>query len=250
MKPARISRDIQPPVGWDALPNGHLVSTLFQGRLDEWCPKIFGYHFLKLGGLSCELSSAPCNVSHHILLDRENPHRNVTADPLALPFVEKSIDACLLINQLEYCNDPHALLREIDRVLISDGYLLIGGFNPISLFGLASMLPWKRHKYPWCGRMFTPYRVKDWLHLLNYEVVSHENFGILPATRHEMCWVWMENILSDPLASFGGLYFIVARKRTCPLKPINPFWKLRRPVRVVNIPSAGKVSHGYKKTQR
>ena len=42
--------------------NGPWVLESIQTRLDEWCPKLFGYHMLKLGGLSCELTSCNCNT--------------------------------------------------------------------------------------------------------------------------------------------------------------------------------------------
>ncbi len=183
-----------------------------------------------------------CNVPHQINLDMVSPYRNVTATPDALPFIEKSIDAVLIANQLEYCADPHSLLREVDRVLVDDGYLLIGGFNPFSLYGVTSFLPWKKNKYPWSGRLFTPYRIKDWLGVLNYEVVHHESFAILPATKHEVCWAWAENVLVDYLSSMGCMYFIVARKRTFPLKPIKPGWLLRRRLTTagLNVGSMGR----------
>ncbi|WP_413113900.1 methyltransferase domain-containing protein [Thaumasiovibrio sp. DFM-14] len=252
MKPARISKQIRAPKSWHLLANGAWARELIQARLDEWCPRIFGYHFLKLGGLSCELLSHHCNVPHHIQLDTQSPYRNLTAELDALPFIEKSIDACLLVNQLEYSADPHRLLREIDRVLIDDGYLLIAGFNPISLYGLTSLLPWKRKNYPWCGRRFSPYRVKDWLGVLNYEVIHHESFAVLPATRHEVCWAWAENMLVDYLSSVGCMYFIVARKRTSPLKPIKPGWLLRRRIATarVNVRSAGRRAASLTKLYR
>ncbi len=41
---------------------------------------------------------------------------------------------------LAYSHDPHWLLREVDRVLIDDGWLIISGFNPFSLLGMAKLV--------------------------------------------------------------------------------------------------------------
>lgn len=68
------------------LKNGQWVSESIQTRLDEWCPKLFGYHMLKLGGLSCELASCTCNIQHQVHLDIENPLHTVIADKYELPF--------------------------------------------------------------------------------------------------------------------------------------------------------------------
>ncbi|MEZ8096740.1 class I SAM-dependent methyltransferase [Photobacterium swingsii] len=235
MKPARTLKHIEAPYTWSQVKHGEWMAEQLQAHLDEWCPKLFGYHMLKLGGLSCELASGHCNIQHQVCIDQYNPLHNVIADTLHLPFVKKSFDTCLLAHQLDYCNDPHRLLREVDRVMVDDGYLILTGSNPVSWLGVKGLLPWNRKKYPWNGQMFMPMRVKDWLGVLNYEVVYSDKFAILPATRHLACSAWAESALSEHFPSLGGLYFIVARKRTYPLKPIKPTWKLRRqlaPLRV------------------
>ncbi len=100
--------------------------------------------------------------------------------------------------------------------MVDDGYILLSGYNPVSILGMRGLLPWNRKRYPWKGRMFMPIRVKDWLGLLNYEVVFHENFAVLPATRHQACSAWAESVLSETCSSIGSMYLIVARKRTVP----------------------------------
>jgi SAM-dependent methyltransferase len=228
MKPARTSRKLEQPNSWEQLKNGQWVSETIQMRLDEWCPKLFGYHMLKLGGLSCELSTTNCNIQHQVLLDIEHPLHNVIADAYDLPFHEKSFDAVLMAHQLDYSNDPHRLLREIDRVTVDDGYLILTGFNPISAIGVSSLMPWRKNNLPWSGRMFTPNRIRDWLGLLNYQVVHSDCYTLLPFGRSRPLLTWTENVLSNWASPFGCLYFIVARKRTYPLKPIKPHWRLKR----------------------
>ncbi|VTP60588.1 Methyltransferase domain [Serratia rubidaea] len=62
----------------------------------------------------------------------------VRADAYQLPFAAKSVDACLLAHSLPYADDPHRMLREVDRILIDDGWLVISSFNPLSLLGWRS----------------------------------------------------------------------------------------------------------------
>lgn len=228
MKPARTSRKLKQPYSWQQMRNGQWVSESIQMRLDEWCPKFFGYHMLKLGGLSCEITTCNCNIQHQVQVDMTNPLHNVIADAYDLPFSEKSFDTILLAHQLDYCNDPHRLLREVDRVMVDDGYLILTGFNPISWTGASSILPWRKNDLPWSGRMYTPSRVKDWLGLLNYEVVHSDCYALFPFKRYRPMWTWIENGVGQCLTSFGTQYFIVARKRTYPLKPIKPHWRLKR----------------------
>ncbi len=233
MKPAYTTQKIEQPHSWQLLKHGDRISNSIQIRLDEWCPKLFGYHMLKLGGLSCEIASRMCNIQHQIHLDIKNSLHNVVAHPYELPFLEKSIDVVLLSHQLDYCNDPHRLIREVDRVMVDDGYLIITGFNPLSLMGLSRIVPWRKNNLPWSGRMFTPHRIRDWLGVLNYEVVYTDRYPLFPVI-HPF-GAWLENSLGDWLKPFGGLYFIVARKRTYPLRWIKPHWRLKRRLSPVGV---------------
>ncbi|MFW7524096.1 class I SAM-dependent methyltransferase [Vibrio ostreicida] len=235
MTPARSSKTLEKPHSWSQLKNGQWVSESLQTRFDEWSPKLFGYHMLKLGGLSCELTSFNCNIQHQVHLDTQNPLHNVIADSYHLPFLEKSFDTVVMAHQLDFCHDPHLILREVDRVMIDDGYLIITGFNPISLTGLGSLMPWRRNNLPWSGRMFTPNRVKDWLSLLNYQVIECDRYALFPMQKYRTFWTWLENSLGEWASPAGSLYFIVARKRTYPLKPIKPYWKLKRKLTPVGV---------------
>lgn len=233
MKPARTRRKIDNPHSWKQLKNGPWVQESIQMRLDEWCPKLFGYHMLKLGGLSNEIASTMCNIQHQVNVDTKKVACNVIADSYHLPFLEKSFDVALLAHQLDFSQDPHRLLREVDRVIVDDGYLIMTGFNPISLTGAANLVPWRKKNLLWRSRMFTSNRIKDWLGLLNYEVIHIDQYAVLP-WEHPF-WTWVESGLGDCITPFGSLYFIVARKRTYPLRLIKPHWRLKRKLSPVGV---------------
>jgi ubiquinone/menaquinone biosynthesis C-methylase UbiE len=42
----------------------------------------------------------------------------------------------VLPHTLEFSADPHHVLREVERVLVPEGRVVISGFNPASLWGL------------------------------------------------------------------------------------------------------------------
>ncbi|WP_223717365.1 class I SAM-dependent methyltransferase, partial [Escherichia fergusonii] len=54
----------------------------------------------------------------------------------ALPFPANSLDLVVLPHALELASDPHETLREVERVLVPEGRVVILGFNPASLWGL------------------------------------------------------------------------------------------------------------------
>lgn len=215
MKPARKSQTVAAPECWAAIPKGEYYREALEHQLKPWFAKMYGFHLLKIGNLSAEINSEACAISHQVNVSLQGSPMQVQADPLHLPFAEKSVDACLIAHTLAWCSDPHLLLREADRVLIDDGWLVMSGFNPISLLGLRKLVPLLRSRPPANCRMFTLMRQLDWLSLLNFEVLHYGRFQVLPWTRQG------GKLLSTHLPALGCLQLIVARKRTIPLT-LNP----------------------------
>jgi ubiquinone/menaquinone biosynthesis C-methylase UbiE len=56
----------------------------------------------------------------------------VRALPYELPLESASVDAVLLPHTLDFCAEAHRVLREVERVLIPEGRLMIFCFNPLS----------------------------------------------------------------------------------------------------------------------
>lgn len=211
MKPARITGSLTAPVHWDELPWGRSSKLALELELKPWLEKIFGFHLLKIGNLSTDVNTEECAISHQVNIAQQGTNLQVQASPLALPFAAKSVDACLLAHTLNWCSDPHRLLREVDRVLLNDGWLIISGYNPISVMGAAKMVPVLRARSPFNSRMFTTMRLLDWLSLLNFEVIYRRGFHVLP---------WHQQggkMLSTHLPALGSMQLLIARKRTLPL---------------------------------
>jgi len=215
MKPARIPQIVSTPEHWAQLPKGEYFRDALERQLKPWLAKMYGFHLLKIGNLSAEINTESCAISHQVNVSLAGQPIQVKADPLHLPFAEKSVDACLLANTLPWCSDPHRLLREADRVLIDDGWLILSGFNPMSLMGLRKLVPVLRRKSPYNSRMFTFTRQLDWLSLLNFEVMHYSGFQVLPWTQEG------GKMLTTHFPALGCMQLIVARKRTIPLT-LNP----------------------------
>jgi hypothetical protein len=81
--------------------------------------------------------------------------------------------------------------------------------------GLRKLVPVLRRTPPYNSRMFTMMRQLDWLSLLNFEVMYHRGFQVLPWTRQG------GKLLSTHFPALGCMQIIVARKRTIPLT-LNP----------------------------
>jgi len=240
MKPALAFRQPHFPKNWQALPNGEIIQNEINRQLLPWWSKFFGYHLLKIGALSGAINSDECAIKHQVTISEHQSDTNIISEIDDLPLLEHSVDVCVLSHALEFSVDPHHVVREVNRVLIPNGYLVITGFNPFSLAGLNKLIPYRRQKTPWKERFFSTMRVKDWLHLMGYEILSDQRKihstlgGKIGQGGFSDSW---RDFANSYLSRLGSIYIIVAKKRVLPLTPIKAKWKLRPKFQPVKIPT-------------
>ncbi len=248
MKPALAFRQPHYPTSWQDLPNGSIILSAIDDVLQPWWQKFFGYHLLKIGALSHEIScetspiknQVSCCVSRLVSGTQQNSQTDIVGEPDDLPILEHSVDVCLLSHALEFSLDPHHVIREANRVLIPNGYLIITGFNPLSLAGLNRAMPYRKKQIPWNEHFFSPMRVKDWLHLMGFEILSDERClhsslaGKMSDNALANSW---RSFANNYLTSLGSVYVIIAKKRVLPLTPIKPKWQIRAKFSPVKVPS-------------
>lgn len=230
---------------WLATPAGRYLLAWEQAQLDRELADVFGFHALQLG--LPEVDAMRTNrmphrwVAHDSLvvpdavdlpevqpgLSSLPPPQRVAlyCDFDALPLRSQSVDLVVLPHALELARDPHLTLREVERVLVPEGRVVITGFNPASLWGL-------RHRVGRMGRHmrradaaapFVPgegligyWRLRDWLRLLGLEV-QLGRFGCWRPPFASPRWLqrmgWMERAGEHWWPVFGAVYLLVAVKR-------------------------------------
>ena len=214
---------------WLHTPQGRYVMEWERARIDALIADLFGYNALQLGFSQDNLLSASRIPSRWIV--GPTGKTDVRCDLQELPFAANSIDLVIMPHVLEFHDNPHQILREVERILIPDGQLLITGFNPLSLWGLQRHLPGKRNNFPANGNYLSVLRLKDWLQLLSFEV-ERGNFGCYapPARREKWIkrWHFME-AAGDRWWSFaGGVYLLRAVKRVRGMRIILPPWNTKK----------------------
>ena len=221
---------------WFALPLGSHILDREREILDDILPDLFGYHFMQLGLLSGDRFLGSTKITHRVRVQLEGESAGpddaeVACAPEALPVAGDTVDVVVLPHVLEYCQNPHKVLREIERVLIGDGHLVITGFNPWSLCGLWKLLSAWRREPPWTGHFFSYNRLKDWFTLLDLEIVRHERCFYRPPL-YNMRFMerlsFLEKLGGRCWSIFGGVYVIVVRKRVIPLTPVKDLWQKGR----------------------
>ncbi|MBS0287535.1 MAG: class I SAM-dependent methyltransferase [Proteobacteria bacterium] len=212
---------------------GNRFATAEHDELTKILPTLYGYHLLFLGepGLSDLVSSSL--ISHRVLI---NPHINKESSAMsnlpgaleALPILSDSVDVVVLSHTLEQAANPHEVLRESHRVLIPEGHLVITGFNPLSLWGAWYSSKKLVGSISRQGKMLSPNRVKDWLKLLNFQIIGGRMFYFRPPIVNEKLnqkLFFMEKCGQTCWPFFGGAYTLVAVKRVIPLTPVRAKWK-------------------------
>ena len=221
---------------WFCNPLGRYLLELEQSRLARILPDLFGYHILQLSCMSGQDHLVSTRISHKIILQFEEQLAQLklasvicSSDELA--FAPDSLDVVVMPHVLEFASNPHKLLREVERILIGDGHLIILGLNPWSLWGVWRLFLAGRELPPWSGHFYGLVRIKDWLSLLDLEILNTEKFFFRPPLRKTKIMYklrFLENLGKYCWPYFGGAYIIVAKKRVIPLTPTKMRWRARR----------------------
>ena len=146
-----------------------------------------------------------------------------------LPFEAQSVDLIVLPHTLEFTPDPHRLLREVERVLMPDGRLVIAGFNSLSLWGMRQSIGrmTRRPFVPGTHDLIAFTRLKDWIKLLGFEF-DRGRFGCYRPPLLTDQWLsrydFMESAGDRWWPIFGATYMITAVKRVRGVRMIGPTW--------------------------
>lgn len=247
----RVPRKAQPPpadpgeiqralAAWYESPLGHQFLSQARVQLDAILPYLFGYHLLQVGWIGEADLLKSSRISHRMLLDSEQkvvsgrvraPARLVGGVPEAFPVASDSIDVVLLAHTLDFSPEPHEVLREAERSLIPEGHLVVLGFNPWSLWILRRVFRWRRQELPWSARFLSVTRLKDWLALLGFDVVTVRHFFYRPPLQRRGFMKRLkilERFGARYWPVFGAGYVVVARKRVLTMTPVRPRWRSRR----------------------
>lgn len=232
---------------WFQTPLGAYVMAREQAYFDEVAADIFGFNAMQFG-----------LPTHDFLRTNRMPFKfnvapesggTLRAAGEALPVATQSMDLVVLPHVLEFAAEPHQILREVDRVMMPEGRLIIVGFNPWSLWGLRQAFNFREDSLPWNGRFISLVRLKDWLSLLGFDVSAGRLACYSPPFVAEK-WLtrfdFIEHAGDRWWGVAGGVYMLQAIKRVQGMRLITPKWATRpaRPSMAQAAQRAARVSTG------
>lgn len=214
---------------WYATGLGTELHALVRNRAMGLLRGIYGLHCLQLGGTwqGSDFLGLPTLV--HRVRVQTGAGDDLPADPLALPLAAESIDLVVLCHELEFCPAPHALLREVERILARDGHVLTISFNPWSLLGL-SRLCRAGDALPRAGRFYSGDRIAEWCAVLGMRTLRRETCWLRPPLHRTRTRRWLGFLEYGEalLPGCGAVHLLLVRKQSIPLDPIVDSGTLRR----------------------
>lgn len=249
------SQQVQKPglAEWFETPKGRYVLGWERGQFDAAVEDVFGFNAVQIGLPDIDF----LRESRIALRLRAGVDSGcgLRTEPQQLPLASQSIDLIALPHVLEFSARPHAILREAERVLMPEGSIVISGFNPLSLWGAARALGWRRREYPSRGRFIGLLRLKDWLALLGFELTGGR-FGCYAPPFSQSRWIerfaFMEKAGDRWWPICGGVYVVRAIKRNIGMRLVVPNWRDKRSAKksLAPVTQRGNGLHVNKRERR
>lgn len=218
---------------WLKSPLGAAMLEQEQRLVTDQLNDLFGYFALQLGfdgdvSLFDDCRVQRCFRAGPVLPQNAASQLFVQCEFDALPFDTDSLDGVVVHHVLEFASNPHAVLRELYRVTLPQGRVLIVGFNPMSLFGARMLAGRAQAETLWHNHFLSATRVNDWLELLGF-TVQKTQFGF-----HRLPFHRTANYLSAGDAQWavglrylpiGAVYVITAVKQVARATLIKTRWR-------------------------
>lgn len=259
-----MSEQIIEMADWLQSPVGQYLLAWESQQMDEAVADLFGYHAIQLGmpelpGLRANRMPHRWRAALRASTNDERTSTSIFCDCTALPFPAASLDLVLMPHTLEHSGDPHATLREVERVLVPEGRVVITGLNLASLWGFRQ----KRARFfrkmglgslylPESGEFIGYWRLRDWLRLLGFEVETVA-FGCYVPAVEQPRWLhrfeWVERAGARWWPIFGAAYCVVAVKRVRGARLLEATWKTVSSTAVKPVSVANQVPAGHQNTR-
>jgi len=229
---------------WFETAIGRHVRAFEQRQINRLVSNVFGYHAVQVSLPGWDLLRMNRIMHKWYTQQQIKPSIDapnlIVAQPERLPFETQSIDLVVLPHVLENAFDPHQVLREVERILVPEGRVIISGFNPFSLWGLRERMVGLEPCLPVpVGNWVAPQRSADWLELLSFDMEDSSLAAYIPYCEQRQWikrWQFMEYMGRRWWPIGGAVYVIRAVKRVGGMRMVGLDWSKvnakhqRRPV--------------------
>ena len=218
-------------LNWLTDPLGLYLSELEISLVGNYLKYIFGYNLMMFGNKYFAKTLEYSRVRSKVLVTESGEINSdcIVANYAKLPFLNNSIDLAYLPHILEFESDPINCLKEVYRTLIGEGYLIISGYNPVSLFGAMHATKSIFSKKSFNGKFFSSLRLKDWLGAIGFDIIQVSSIGFCLPTQVKSGFrsQVIESLGQESKLNLGATYVLVAKKRVSTITPVTKWYEER-----------------------
>jgi len=215
---------------WFDTKNGQRLLDLEEAILTEFLEDKFGYYALQTNSVGRDLLKKS-RMKHHLMLEGKNKNIECVFDQLA--FDSDSIDITISQHFLEKNHDTQDFFKELFRITIPEGRVVIFSFNPFSFAGLRNLTYFDR-KFPWNTNFASMGHIQRKLKESGFSIEQGKILDYQPLFSDEPFFSkTLEDIGARWLPLLGNIYFIVAKKEVPGVTPLRPKWNKMKTVKAV-----------------
>ncbi|MEM9402992.1 MAG: methyltransferase domain-containing protein [Pseudomonadota bacterium] len=230
------------PSEWLSTPLGEALLEQETRIVQETVEDVFGEECVQIGRWGEDTRFLTLSrTQRSLLVGQPGENASVIADWHRLPIQSDSVDSVILPHTLDYSDRPHAVLREVHRILRASGHLIQLGFRPGGLWGLRRLVPGGEYP-PGAHDLLSDRTVRDWMKLLDMRI-----YGV-----HRYFFRWPLQGVSSPSSQWerrgrrywpelSACYMIAAQKRVTTLTPVRPVWSKKAKVVAGLVETANRV---------
>lgn len=219
---------------------GEAVQVQEYQLLSKALKNLFGYFIVQLETPYQQAIMNYSRVKHHVKAsvyyptsgERDGSHQlYVQTEQDYLPFASESIDVVLLPHTLEMVDDPYFVLRQVDRMVLPEGHIVVTGFNPYGCLVLKQRW-FSRQKAFKESELVRSSKLKEWLEVLGYEVTLQEFSTVtcfVQRSGESLFWRLLERLEKQMVKfglQFGNVYCLVAKKKVESPTLVGGVWQL------------------------
>jgi SAM-dependent methyltransferase len=228
---AKLYRSIQQWDHWLRESLGESLLAAEKAALSRLLSERYGKHALLIGVPKqytvLKGTLMPNAVVLGPLINKHKIIKYIESEFYELPILEGSVDIVLLPHTLEYIDNPRRLLSEACRIVKPEGWLVVMGFNPWSLWGFRKW--WLKNKsIPWSGAFIEMSIIKKWLTIADFEPIKQEKIFFRPPFKDRSIFrklTFLEWVGKKCFSLFGGVYIVIAKPKIIPLTTIRLRWQ-------------------------
>ena len=208
---------------WFGTSLGEEVLSTETDLIREEVTDLFGYNAIQIG--LCDLNLLRSNRITNKMFFGSDGRGDLICNYQALPLGDAVVDLIVIPHLLEFSVNPHEVLNETHRVLRPGGHMVISAFNPWSLWGGVRLV--RKKGIPWEGQFISLPRLRDWLKLLDYDVVGGHVSVYRPPIANESVRKWfafMDKAGPRWWPFMGGVYILHVIKRVRNMSIVSRNW--------------------------